>query len=190
MLTTPKQFPSSGRELLDGSPFRTYSYSYPHKTAYRPLIPAVPLREVWKSECRDSLFLYLHVPFCEFRCGFCNLFALSQPDTTLADLYLEAVGRQADVVGDCLGNATFSRLAIGGGTPTFLSLHELRRVFEILRSRFGIRSNSIPASVEASPHTISSEKLCLLREYGVSRLSLGVQSFDDRWIEPGTRSQT
>jgi oxygen-independent coproporphyrinogen III oxidase len=56
------------------SPYQGYVYAYPHKTAYRPLSPRPALRDVWAAEERSALFLYLHVPFCEMRCGFCNLF--------------------------------------------------------------------------------------------------------------------
>ena len=77
MLTTVAQ--PAPTNLLDGSPYVAYVYSYPHKTSYRPIAPARSLTHVWSNERRDSLFLYLHVPFCEYRCGFCNLFTLSQP---------------------------------------------------------------------------------------------------------------
>ena len=57
------------------SPYQGYVYAYPHKTAYRPLDPPRAARAtLWADEPRDALFLYLHVPFCEMRCGFCNLF--------------------------------------------------------------------------------------------------------------------
>jgi oxygen-independent coproporphyrinogen-3 oxidase len=57
---------------LDGSPYQGYLYAYPHKSAYRALDPRPALRDVWADEPRDALFLYLHIPFCEMRCGFCN----------------------------------------------------------------------------------------------------------------------
>src|SRR5689334_164976 len=57
-------------ELTAGPPYVGYAYSYPHKTAYRPLRPPVLVRDAWAGEPKDSLFLYLHVPFCEMRCGF------------------------------------------------------------------------------------------------------------------------
>ena len=68
------------RDLLDGSPYRGYAYAYPHKTAYRPLRPAVPLADAWAEEERGALFLYVHVPFCEMRCAFCNENRTSYPN--------------------------------------------------------------------------------------------------------------
>ena len=103
-------------QLLAGSPYVAYSYAYPHKTAYRPLPQPIPLRDVWRDEAQDSLFLYLHVPFCEYRCGFCNLFTLSQPEESLTTRYLAAIEREANAVCEALDEPQFARLAIGGGT--------------------------------------------------------------------------
>ena len=167
-------------DLLDGSPFVGYVYSYPHKTAYRAIEPAVPLPRVWQEEQQDSLFLYLHIPFCEFRCGFCNLFTLSQPGVGLPGRYLEALRRQAESVREALPDARFTRLALGGGTPTFLSLDELRETLAVLTDVMGAEPLNIPVGCEASPATATPDKLRFLREVGVDRLSLGVQSFDDR----------
>ena len=65
--------------VLETTRYQSYVYAYPHKTAYRRIEPAVPLADLWAGERRDSLFLYLHVPFCEQRCGFCNLFTRPVP---------------------------------------------------------------------------------------------------------------
>ena len=77
--------------------FQGYSDAYPHKTAYRPLPRPVPLQEIWAGERRDALFLYLHVPFCEHRCGFCNLFTQAHPvpgQVQVAALALEQGGAE------------------------------------------------------------------------------------------------
>ena len=81
--------------LTDGSPYQGYVYGYPHKTAYHPLVESVPLRGLWAAEPRSALLLYLHVPFCEMRCGFCNLFTQARPREGVAAAYLEALARQA-----------------------------------------------------------------------------------------------
>ena len=60
----------ANRSLSTDSPFIAYSYSYPHKSAYRCLEPPVHLETVWARERRASLFIYFHLPFCEYRCGF------------------------------------------------------------------------------------------------------------------------
>jgi oxygen-independent coproporphyrinogen-3 oxidase len=164
--------------VFAGSPYVAYCYGYPHKTAYRPLDPPQSLSRVWRDESRESLFLYLHVPFCEVRCGFCNLFTLARPEASLPEQYLAALRRQAEATIDALGTAQFTRLAIGGGTPTFLSALELESLLRTITKVLGVPLGEIPFSCEASPATLSAEKLALLKTAGVSRLSLGIQSFD------------
>ena len=115
---------------LAGSPYQGYVYAYPHKTAYRPFDPR-PLRDVWSDEVRTGLFLYVHVPFCTMRCGFCNLFTTANPKGDLVTFYLEALRRQAEVVRAAIPDARFARFAVGGGTPTYLSESELAEVFDI-----------------------------------------------------------
>jgi len=161
-----------------GSPYGSYVYSYPHKTSYRPFTPVLPLEEVWAAEPKDHLFLYTHIPFCEMRCGYCNLFSQSRPDPSLVTGYLETLYRQAAAIGACLGPITVAEMAIGGGTPTFLSLPDLEKLFRVYRDIFQIKKS--PLSIEASPGTVTAEKLAFLAEQGVTRLSLGVESFDSK----------
>jgi oxygen-independent coproporphyrinogen-3 oxidase len=163
--------------LLAGSPYQGYAYAYPHKTAYRPLPEPVPLRALWSAERREALMLYLHVPFCEMRCGFCNLFTQARPREGVAAVYLDALARQVAAVRAALGPASFARLAIGGGTPTALDVAGLGRLFDLAETVLG-GPVAVPASVETSPETAERAKLDLLRDRGVTRVSIGVQSFD------------
>jgi len=162
--------------MLSGSPYQGYSYAYPHKTAYRPLPAAVDLRDLWANEDRDSLFLYLHVPFCEMRCGFCNLFTQANPRKEAANNYLSALEREACEAREALGDAQFARIAIGGGTPTFLDIAGLEQVFRLMTA-MGAEPRKAPLSIETSPDTIDDEKLSLLKDWGTTRISIGVQSF-------------
>ncbi len=160
-------------DLLAADGYLSYAYAYPHKTAYRTLDPAVPLRDAWAAEDRGALFLYLHVPFCEQRCGFCNLFTQARPKDGVADRYVATLERQAAVVADALAPARFARLAIGGGTPTFLGAPLLERLFRVVRD---LGAADVPASVEVSPATLDDEQLAVLVTNRVTRVSVGVQS--------------
>src|SRR5258708_26410277 len=117
--------------LLDGSPYQGYAYAYPHKTAYRPFATPSALSELWEAERRDRLFLYVHVPFCEMRCAFCNLFTQARPQDDLVGAYLAALQRHAEQVRAALPDARFARCAIGGGTPTFLDVADLEHLLDI-----------------------------------------------------------
>ena len=170
MMTTLKDF-------ITQNPYTAYSYSYPHKNSYRPLSPALPLEQVWADEDRSSLFLYLHIPFCEMRCGFCNLFTLANPKDELSNSYLQALLTQIRLSADAIGDAGFARFAAGGGTPSLLSESQLRTLFEAIEQDFMLTLKDIPCSFETSPYTATRSKLEILSEYGIDRISIGVQSF-------------
>ncbi|GGQ94168.1 STM4012 family radical SAM protein [Deinococcus ruber] len=175
--------------ILTASPYRAYTYAYPHKTAYRTLAPAVPLQTAWAQEDKRNLFLYLHIPFCEMRCGFCNLFTTVNPEETLEKAYLSALERQARVVRQALGEAAVSRVAIGGGTPTYLAPGDLERLLDIVRNVFGANLAQIPSSIETSPATVTPERLQVLKSAGIERVSMGVQSFIEAEARAAGRPQ-
>ncbi|GLY07700.1 STM4012 family radical SAM protein [Actinoplanes sp. NBRC 101535] len=173
---------------MDDSPYQGYLYAYPHKTAYRRLEPRPLLSDVWSGERQDSLFGYIHLPFCEMRCGFCNLFTRANPPDEQVRAYLGQLRREAREVRDSLRpDARFSRLAIGGGTPTYLTAPELEELFGIAADAFG--ATGVPMSVETSPATATPDRLEVLAGHGTTRVSIGVQSFLDAEAHAAGRPQ-
>jgi oxygen-independent coproporphyrinogen-3 oxidase len=182
---------------LAESPYQGYAYAYPHKTAYRRLDPPVPLAEAWAGEPdRGRLLLYVHVPFCSMRCGFCNLFTQARPRAGFARSYLDALRRQAGRVRAALddaGGAGFSRLSLGGGTPTYLEAGLLDELFDIAASVMRGPSGavpSVPTCVEVSPDTVDADRLAVLTARGTTRVSLGVQSFIEAETAAAGRPQS
>ncbi|TGZ08972.1 STM4012 family radical SAM protein [Streptomyces rhizosphaericola] len=173
-------------------PYESYVYAYPHKTAYRPLPERPALRELWAAERKDALSLYLHIPFCEVRCGFCNLFTRIGAPEELTTRYLDALDRQAVAVRDGLGDeepVRFAAAAFGGGTPTFLTAGELERLCDIAEKRMGADLRAVPLSVETSPSTATADRLAVLADRGTTRISIGVQSFVDAEAKAAVRPQ-
>ncbi|GAA5193924.1 STM4012 family radical SAM protein [Rugosimonospora acidiphila] len=176
--------------MLDGSPYQGYLYAYPHKTAYRPLRPRPPLSEVWAAEPRDALMLYVHLPFCEMRCGFCNLFTRARPPAEQVTAYLAQLRRQAGRVRAALGaDAGFARVAFGGGTPTYLTAGELDELCDIAAATMGAPLGRLPLAVETSPATATPDRLSVLVARGATRISIGVQSFLDTEARAAVRPQ-
>ncbi|MEV6303217.1 STM4012 family radical SAM protein [Actinoplanes sp. NPDC051861] len=169
------------------NPYQGYLYAYPHKTAYRRLDPRPLLSDVWAKERQDALFGYVHLPFCEMRCGFCNLFTRANPPDEQVSAYLSQLRRQARAVRESLDHdAVFARLAIGGGTPTYLTAPELEDLFGIVGETFG---TGLPLSVETSPATATPDRLAVLAAHGTTRISMGVQSFLDSEAHAAGRPQ-
>lgn len=167
--------------------YSSYMYSYPHKTAYRTLHPPVSLGDRLKALAGREASLYFHIPFCRTKCGYCNLFSQQTCDASRVDDYLNALDRQAEQLSSFSGGLRFTSFALGGGTPLLLSNVQLERLFQSAE-RFGVSPSQVFTSVETSPDYTSPSVLQLLREYGVERLSIGVQSFDERELRALKRS--
>lgn len=176
-------------QLLEESPYQSYVYAYPHKTAYRPFSSPLPLSDVWASEDKSALFLYIHIPFCEMRCGFCNLFTTVHPNTSLESAYLQILESQAKHTQAAIGKSEYARLAIGGGTPTYLEPSELEHIFDIAENIMEVNLSNTPTSVETSPLTATTDRLTVLRERHVDRISIGVQSFIEDEVRSSGRAQ-
>lgn len=115
--------------------YTQYMYSYPHKTAYGPLTDT-SLTDYLPYLSGSGHSLYLHLPFCEAKCGYCNLFSVTGQSAEAMDRYLDAIERQLgqyQPLFDSVG-CTFSDFTIGGGTPLLLTVSQLQRVFSMVRS--------------------------------------------------------
>ncbi|HSH03675.1 MAG TPA: STM4012 family radical SAM protein [Anaerolineae bacterium] len=168
--------PLNIQQMMANGRYQAYTYAYPHKTAYRPLTPPQPLAPLWAQENQDNLFLYLHIPFCEMRCGFCNLFTTANPQTDTVTRYLHTLRHQAQQLRHILPHGRIAQVAIGGGTPTYLTPAELDTLFTIIVDIWNVDPTHTPIAIEASPATATPDRLARLRDFRISRLSLGLES--------------
>jgi len=120
--------------------------------------------------------LYVHVPFCLTRCGYCDFNAYAGLGH-LADRYVEALRREAGLAAPVWSGTGFASVFFGGGTPTTLDPDVLAHLLGDLRSTFAVAPDA-EVTVEANPDTVDGPSLRRLLEGGVTRLSFGVQSFD------------
>uniref|UniRef100_A0A7C4AJJ5 Heme chaperone HemW n=1 Tax=Thermodesulfovibrio aggregans TaxID=86166 RepID=A0A7C4AJJ5_9BACT len=119
--------------------------------------------------------LYVHVPFCIKKCKYCNFYSLNW-SKELEKLYITAVIKEIKLT--TLYPHSLKTIYIGGGTPSCLSIPALKKLLCGLLSSYKLKSN-IEFSVELNPATVDEKKLKLMKYYGVNRLSIGVQSFND-----------
>ena len=132
--------------------------------------------------------IYLHIPFCETRCHYCN-FATGGYESELARRYVAALREEILRAEATPEMQTVDSIYFGGGTPTTLSVEQLSGIIELCREKFDVAPNTEITS-EANPGTISQEFLENLRAAGVNRLSFGVQSFDDGELKMIGRSHS
>jgi putative oxygen-independent coproporphyrinogen III oxidase len=125
--------------------------------------------------------LYVHVPFCLTRCGYCDFNAYADLDH-LAGRYVDALRAEADRAALGWEGISFASIYLGGGTPTTLEPSALDGLLRHLRERFDVIEEAEVTS-EANPDTVDERSLAVLRTAGVTRVSLGVQSFDPAVLE-------
>ncbi|MEK5426799.1 radical SAM family heme chaperone HemW [Cytobacillus sp. FSL W7-1323] len=124
---------------------------------------------------------YLHIPFCEHICHYCDfnkVFLKGQP----VDEYLQYLDKEMEITMNSSDYAPFKTIFVGGGTPTALNEKQLATFLESIRKRLPL-AGQYEFTFEANPGDLSYEKLKLLYDYGVNRLSLGVQTFNDQLLE-------
>lgn len=120
--------------------------------------------------------LYVHVPFCLTRCGYCDFNAHAGLDH-LKGRYLEALAREAETTSPDWNDRRFISIFLGGGTPTTLRPAAIEQLLRELRERFEVTAGA-EVTCEANPDTVDTRSLAALLAAGITRLSMGVQSFD------------
>jgi oxygen-independent coproporphyrinogen III oxidase len=122
--------------------------------------------------------LYVHLPFCEERCLFCSCNVVITRQKEQAEKYLDYLFREIEA-GSILmdSNHQVVQFHFGGGTPTYLSLEQLQRLFGFLRQKFTFAPDA-EIAIEVDPRVTTAEQVALLKELGFNRISMGVQDFD------------
>lgn len=126
--------------------------------------------------------VYVHVPFCARRCSYCD-FAIAVRRTVPVDDFVDSLEREMRSRHPGTAGA-IDTLYLGGGTPSRLGAQGVQRVLDLVRSRFPTAPDA-EVTIEANPEDVSAEDATSWRDAGVTRVSLGVQSFDDtvlRWM--------
>jgi oxygen-independent coproporphyrinogen-3 oxidase len=138
---------------------------------------------------KPRLGLYVHLPYCRKRCTFCFYKVYTNRNAKPMDRYLEALYKEIDFYGAKreLQDRPISTVYFGGGTPTTLSEDDLRELAARLRQNFEFAADA-EFTCESEPGTLSAEKVATLREIGVTRLSMGVQTMDDDLLHKNGRS--
>jgi oxygen-independent coproporphyrinogen-3 oxidase len=125
----------------------------------------------------DPVGLYLHIPFCTAKCGYCDFNSYANHEHLIPS-YAESLVKEAQLWARALRGRPVQTVFFGGGTPSLNPLPEMVRILDGLRTAFTIAPDA-EVSLEANPGSLSEEYLRGLREIGFNRLSIGVQSFDD-----------
>jgi oxygen-independent coproporphyrinogen-3 oxidase len=136
------------------------------------------------STASEPLGIYVHVPFCASTCDFCAFYQTT-PTASLIGKFLAGIANEATLVN---WSRPVTTVFWGGGTPGLLSPRDLARLAEIVRSRCGGAPREW--TVELAPASVTAERLAVLRDAGVTRVSMGVQSFQPALLDALGRMHT
>ena len=120
--------------------------------------------------------LYVHIPFCERKCLYCDFYSVEESE--LMEDFLGALTREITLRRTETGQVTFETLFFGGGTPSLLAPRQLEPILSRLHAAYRIAPTA-EVTLETNPGTVTEEKLRAYRALGVNRLSVGIQSFHD-----------
>jgi putative oxygen-independent coproporphyrinogen III oxidase len=156
--------------------------------------PQIRMAKVEKLKNNESnqLSFYIHIPYCSKRCGYCdfNTYTPSEltPGATLAQVtdiatkYIDAALLEIDLAARTAGTREVPTIFFGGGTPSLLPAREISRVIERIKSSFDVETD-VEITLEANPDSLSREFLEGIKQAGVSRISLGMQSAVPKVLE-------
>lgn len=167
----------------DQSLIEKYNYSGPRYTSYPTALEfsdAFGMAEFEAAAGRypgRPLSLYVHVPFCHKLCYYCGCNKVITRHQGKADTYLDYLEREIERLAPLFADRTVTQLHWGGGTPTFLTEVQIRRLNSLLRRHFRFAERG-EYSIEIDPREIELSVLEVLKEEGFNRISLGVQDFD------------
>jgi putative oxygen-independent coproporphyrinogen III oxidase len=126
--------------------------------------------------------LYVHLPWCLKKCPYCDFNSYPITDKIPEDNYIAALS--ADLTFDLplIQNRSISSIYIGGGTPTLFSANALKKLLDVISKKVSL-ANNLEITLEANPGSIDLTQLKTLRTIGINRISLGIQSFNDRILK-------
>ena len=122
--------------------------------------------------------LYIHIPFCKnAKCLYCDFVSFCGSESKIDD-YLSALNLEMQRRAGDFATKTLKTIFIGGGTPSILSISQITRLFDMIKSNFSLK-NCSEITIECNPESISEEKLKTYKTLGINRLSIGAQSMND-----------
>lgn len=131
--------------------------------------------------------IYIHIPFCEKRCNYCDFFFTT--NLNLIDNYLSALEKEITLYSPKLSGLNFDSIYFGGGTPSLLTSGKISRIISHVKNNFNI-SNDPEITLEANPEDLLNKNISEYKAAGINRISLGIQSFNNDELKFLTRNHT
>ena len=142
-------------------------------------------RDILSKNKQNDMSLYVGIPFCPTRCLYCSFtsYPLTQYQNKV-ELYLKALYKELHFLGEYTKSFDLKTVYVGGGTPTSLTAEQMKQLFDTMANCFDFKKKGLEFCVEAGrPDTITKEKLSVMKEYGVNRISINPQTMNQKTLD-------
>ncbi len=172
--------------MIDFEKFSKYSKPGPRYTSYPTAVEFTEkfnadsyIEELKRQDSKKPLSLYFHLPFCRSACYFCGCNVVFTSKEEKKDRYIDYLEREMKILSEYLDTSReVIQLHFGGGTPTFFTVEQLKRVIDLINETFKNFSKDAEVSCEIDPRFLTREQMKLLTENRFNRISFGVQDFE------------
>ena len=165
---------------------------YPSLLLSAKKIKLKTVRKILDKNFKDANFksgLYVHFPFCVSRCAFCKYYSELMTDNNQLDRFLSAFAKEISMYGINFKERKMENLFLGGGTPTLLDCSRMEKLFSVLYNNFTFRKDA-QKTIEGTPESLTLDKIKLYKEFGVNRISIGLQSSNNDVLKKIGRMHT
>ena len=187
---TPTRTPAARKSPGETEVGSVFVSNYPPYGVWqRDMVPEAEKALQSPPAAGATLGLYVHIPFCRLRCKFCYFKVYTDKDSAQVAEYLKALAGEIEMYGDlpAVAGRPLKFIYFGGGTPSFISSRQLRTLVARIKAAIPW-SGAEEISFECEPGTLTRSKLAAIRDIGVTRLSLGVEHFDDGILKQNGRA--
>ena len=130
--------------------------------------------------------IYIHIPFCKAKCIYCDFFSITERENSI-ERFTNAIIQEIKVCNVDVSTWEIDTIFFGGGSPSLLKGHQIEKIISALSKKYDL-TNVIESSIEVNPGEIPLENLKLYKQFGINRLSIGVQSFQPDLLKVLTRN--
>ena len=131
----------------------------------------------------EEVALYIHIPFCSQKCNYCQWYTVVKPKNEI-DRYVNLIIKEMELYSKKINlkNKTIKTIYFGGGTPNLLTLNQLECITEAIKKLFVV-DNVTEFTIEIFPYKLNENDIIRFKRMGVTRISMGIQTFDDKILD-------
>ena len=128
------------------------------------------------SGLRNDISLYIHIPFCDVICPYCDFNKYSKVDNLIPG-FIESLVKEINI--RKIENSKVESISFGGGTPSYIPDNDLKTIFKNINDNFNLNNKNLEISIEVNPKDINIDRIKFYEDLGINRISVGGQSFND-----------